>query len=125
MAYIRYPNTTGSFGNTINTTSATAYPSQTNPIVWVQGEAGAKSQYVPAGQSALFMDSENPTFYIKTVDASGFPQPLRIFDFTERVAEPINPEPQDMSMYVTKDDLEETISKLIDKKLKTTKGGKK
>lgn len=34
----------------------------------------------------LLMDSENSTFYIKTVDSSGMPQPLRIFDYTERTA---------------------------------------
>ena len=32
------------------------------------------------------MDSEKSSFYIKTVDASGMPQPLRIFDYAERTA---------------------------------------
>ena len=34
------------------------------------------------------MDSESSTFYIKSTDASGMPQPLRIFDYTERTATP-------------------------------------
>ena len=34
----------------------------------------------------LLMDSEKSSFYIKTVDASGMPQPLRIFDYAERTA---------------------------------------
>lgn len=69
-----------------------AYPQQqqtaqqTAPIIWVQGEEGAKAYMVAAGNSVLLMDSENSTFYIKSTDASGMPQPLRIFDYTERTA---------------------------------------
>lgn len=61
---------------------------QSSPIIWVQGEEGAKAYMVAAGNSVLLMDSENSTFYIKATDASGMPQPLRIFDYTERTADP-------------------------------------
>lgn len=61
---------------------------QSSPIIWVQGEEGAKAYMVAAGNSVLLMDSENSTFYIKATDASGMPQPLRIFDYTERTAAP-------------------------------------
>ncbi len=54
-------------------------------LIWVQGEAGAKSYLVGAGQSVLLMDSESNAFFIKSTDASGMPLPLRIFDYTERV----------------------------------------
>ena len=52
-----------------------AYPQQqtsqqTAPIIWVQGEEGAKAYMVAAGNSVLLMDSENSTFYIKSTDAS-------------------------------------------------------
>lgn len=69
-----------------------AYPQQqptaqqTAPIIWVQGEEGAKAYMVAAGNSVLLMDSENSTFYIKSTDASGMPQPLRVFDYSERTA---------------------------------------
>lgn len=53
-------------------------------ITWVQGEAAAKSYPVAAGQSVLLMDSEASAFYIKSTDQSGMPQPLRIFDYSER-----------------------------------------
>lgn len=56
-----------------------------NGIIWVQGEAGARAYLVPAGKSAMLMDSENSVFYIKTTDASGMPNALRIFDYKERV----------------------------------------
>lgn len=59
-------------------------PQQTAPIIWVQGEEGAKAYMVAAGNSVLLMDSESSVFYIKSTDASGMPQPLRIFDYTER-----------------------------------------
>ena len=58
-----------------------------NGITWVLGEAAAKSFPVGAGQSVLLMDSEESVFYIKSTDQSGMPQPLRIFDYTERTAQ--------------------------------------
>lgn len=67
-----------------------AYPQQqptaqqTAPIIWVQGEEGAKAYMVAAGNSVLLMDSENSAFYIKSTDASGMPLPLRVFDYKER-----------------------------------------
>lgn len=62
-----------------------AYPQQPNQsLIYVQGEAAAKSWMVGAGQSVLLMDSENPVFYIKSADASGIPLPIRVFDYTER-----------------------------------------
>lgn len=55
-----------------------------NDINWVQGEADAKSRPVAAGHSVILMDTEDSVMYIKTVDQSGMPQPLRIFDYKER-----------------------------------------
>lgn len=59
-------------------------PQQGSGIVWVQGEAGAKSYLVGAGQSVLLMDAEGSCFYIKSTDPSGMPMPLRVFDYKER-----------------------------------------
>lgn len=60
-------------------------PAQSNrSLIYVQGEAAAKSWMVGAGQSVLLMDSETPVFYIKSADASGIPLPLRVFDYKER-----------------------------------------
>lgn len=53
-------------------------------IIWVQGEAGAKAYPIPPGSNCMLLDSESPTFYIKSVDANGFPSPLKIYDYTER-----------------------------------------
>lgn len=53
-------------------------------ILWVQGEAGAKSYLVAPNTSVLLMDSENSNFYIKTTDAAGMPM-LRTFAYKEVV----------------------------------------
>ena len=79
-------------------------------IIWVQGDAGAKSYLVAPNQSVMLMDSEQNCFYIKSADASGMPLPLRTFDYTERVqATEMPPEKErqvDMSAYITKDEYE-------------------
>ena len=67
--------------------SPQAQSQQNNPLTWVQGEAAAKAYPVASGQSVLLMDSEESTFYIKSTDQRGMPQPLRIFDYTERTAQ--------------------------------------
>lgn len=56
-------------------------------INWVQGEQAAKSYPVASGQSVLLMDSEASVFYIKSTDQSGMPQPLRVFEYSERKAD--------------------------------------
>lgn len=66
---------------------------QQGGINWVQGVEAAKGYFVLPGNSVLLLDSEAQCFYIKSVDASGVPAPLRIFDYTERAASPA-PAPQ-------------------------------
>lgn len=88
---------------------------QNNGIQWVQGEEAAKSYYVQPGKSVLLMDSESKCFYIKSVDASGMPLPLRIFDYTERTqAAPAsytaNATPN--NDYITREEFERRISEI-------------
>lgn len=59
---------------------------QGNSINWVLGEASAKSFPVGVGQTVVLMDREEPVMYMKSVDQSGMPLPLRVFDITERTA---------------------------------------
>lgn len=85
----------------------------TNSIIWVQGEAGAKAYPVQPGCSVVLMDSENPYFYIKMADASGMPLPLRVFEYSERKA----PEPAAMitmnpDEYVTKDYFDKKLGEI-------------
>ena len=67
---------------------------QTNQgILWVQGEAGAKSYLVAPNTSVLLMDSENSQFYIKTTDQAGMPT-LRTFVYQEVTGTPQNAQKQ-------------------------------
>lgn len=71
--------------------------------IWVQGEAGAKSFLVAPGQSLVLMDSERPSFYLKSADANGVPS-MRTFDYTERTAQTAPPHAE---QYATRAELEE------------------
>ena len=53
-------------------------------IIWVQGEAGAKSYMVAPGHTVPLWDSESQTIYLKSADQSGMPS-MRIIDYTERL----------------------------------------
>ena len=90
-----------------------------NGLIWVQGETGAKSCVLSPGATALLMDSEARKFYIKTVDASGIPMPLRTFVYDEVVAtsadETSKPE------YVTREEFEKKIAELTSVKKGKTK----
>lgn len=68
-----------------NPQQLTPPPPINNSMIWVQGEAGAKSFLVANGNTVPLWDSENQTVYIKTVDASGMPS-MRVLDYTERVS---------------------------------------
>lgn len=55
---------------------------QQEPMMWVQGEAGAKAYMVAPGASVVLWDSEKHAFYIKSADQSGMPS-MRVFEYTE------------------------------------------
>ena len=61
-----------------------AQQSGSSGLIWVQGEAGAKSYLVAPNTTVMLMDSESDVFYLKSTDASGMPRPLRVFDYKER-----------------------------------------
>jgi hypothetical protein len=97
-------------------------PVNENGILWVQGEAGAKSWAVAPGKSVMLMDSEANTFYIKSSDASGMPMPLRIFDYTERTVQQMSNHPQvmqqpeiDTSKFVTREEFDKKLTELLNR----------
>lgn len=55
----------------------------TSGIIWVQGEAGAKSYLVAPNTTVQLWDSERQTIYIKSADASGMPS-IKTLDYTIR-----------------------------------------
>lgn len=80
---------------------------QSSPLIWVQGEAGAKSYLVGPGQTVALWDSESTTVYLKSADASGMPS-MKILDYTIRGGQQINEHVE----YATKADLDELRKKI-------------
>lgn len=62
---------------------------QSNGIIWVSGEAGAKAYLVAPNNTVQLWDSESQTIYLKSADASGMPS-MKILDYTIRDTTPVN-----------------------------------
>ena len=58
----------------------------TNDMIWVLGQTEAESYLVAPNNSVVLWDKNNPTIYVKSVNAQGMPS-MRILDFTERNAD--------------------------------------
>ena len=71
----------------IQTTPAPMQP--TNDMIWVLNESEATSYPVALNNSVVLWDKNNPTIYVKSVNAQGIPS-MRILDFTERNADTSN-----------------------------------
>lgn len=56
---------------------------QNTGIIWVQGEAGAKSYLVAPNSTVQLWDSEKQVIYLKSADASGMPS-IKTLDYTVR-----------------------------------------
>ena len=76
-----------------------------SPMIWVQGEAGAKAYPVAPNTTVVLWDSERTVIYIKRADGSGIPS-LRYFDYTERSAAPA-PAATPQADYITRKEFEE------------------
>ena len=87
-------------------------PTNSSNMIWVQGEGGAKSHPVGPGSSQVLFDSESQTFYIKTVDVSGMPQPLRIFRYEECSEADVKKSDIDTSMFITREEFDRVIASL-------------
>lgn len=80
-------------------------PQQSNGIIWVQGEAGAKSYLVAPNTTVQLWDSESQAIYLKSADASGMPS-IKILDYTIRDAVPQHQAPLSNQVdYATKEDV--------------------
>lgn len=95
---------------------APTQPTQNTGIIWVQGEAGAKSYLVAPNNTVPLWDSESQTIYLKSADASGMPS-MKVIDYTIRDVAPM-PTKQSVA-YATKDELEklrEEVRRLMEGK---------
>lgn len=102
-------------------------PQVNNGIIWVQGEAAAKSYPIAPNSSVPLWDSEANVIYIKSADMSGMPS-IKVLDYTMRDIAPRTPEISPQSEFATKDDisvLEKEISSLRSKFERMSGAGEK
>lgn len=92
---------------------------QQSGIIWVQGEAGAKSYLVAPNTTVQLWDSEAQVIYLKSADASGMPS-MKIIDYTIRNSAQPQFQSQSQSQptidYVTKDEFDnfkQQVQKMI------------
>ena len=90
-----------------------------NGLIWVQGEAGAKSYIVSPGNTVMLMDSEGERFYLKSADASGMPMPLRIVEYKERTETPsqassasVTAQNVSLDNFVTREEFEQRMASM-------------
>lgn len=85
-----------------------------NGIIWVQGEAGAKSYLVAPNNTVQLWDSENNVIYLKSADSSGMPS-MKILDYTirENVAQSGSNSLKNDSVYVTKEEFEKFKEEML------------
>ncbi len=73
---------------------------QTTGVIWVQGEAGAKSYLVAPNSTVYLWDSESQTIYVKSADPSGMPS-IKVLEYKVRNTAP----EAKTSNFVTRDEL--------------------
>ena len=101
---------------------------QNNGIIWVQGEAGAKSYLVAPNSTVQLWDSENQVIYLKSADASGMPS-MRILDYQIREASnqpsALQKVPNSKEEYVTKEELKQFKESMENRLKMLSEGGMK
>lgn len=108
--------------NQNNMQQAQAQPPQTNQgIIWVQGEAAARSYLVAPNSTVLLMDSETSRFYLKSANNAGMPS-MQIFEYsevTQNISQSTQSVPNDLDdKYVTRqeyDALRTQYAEIMDK----------
>lgn len=96
---------------------------QSNGIIWVSGEAGAKAYLVAPNTTVQLWDSEEQCIYLKSADASGMPS-MKILDYTIRNnVQPTTAQnlAQTDERYVTKEEFK-AMQETFEKRLKALGG---
>lgn len=110
--------------NNAYTQPQNANTTQQNSIIWVQGEAGAKSYLVAPNTTVQLWDSEDQVIYLKSADGSGMPS-IKTLDYTIReMKQPTSPVGE-LPEYATKLELEKLRSELQEMVLRASQGASK
>lgn len=93
---------------------------QGNGVVWVQGEAAAKSYLLAPNTTLALWDSERQTIYLKSADAAGMPT-MKTLDYTIRQAADTLPAE---GGWATKDEINQLANqiKALEEKMKEAAG---
>lgn len=99
---------------------------QSNGIIWVQGESGAKSYLVAPNTSVTLWDTESPTIYVKSADATGMPS-MKTLDYTMRESGVPETKISPVNDYATKDDISSIKAEIesLRSNIESMKGAKK
>ena len=92
-----------------------------NDMIWVLNENEATSYPVAPNNSVVLWDKNNPTIYVKSVNANGMPS-MRVLDFIERNINTSNsqenaPKPHECTCgdkYATKEQINDLRGKIDD-----------
>lgn len=93
-------------------------PQQQNDsgLMFVNGLNEASAWVVQPGHRAFLMDRNANTFYVKSVNENGMPNPLEIYDYKKR-DNVSREEPEiDTPEYITREEFEERLAKLAPKR---------
>lgn len=77
---------------------------------WVNGAKDVENKYIMPGSTAIFWDTNEDKFYVKSIDALG-KMNIKTYEFKEVITQiPVKEDP----IYVTKADFDEFAKKLQD-----------
>lgn len=120
------PTQSNAYPTQMNVGTTQPNANQNNNLIWVQGEAGAKSYMVAPNQTVQLWDSEAPVIYLKSADQMGIPS-MRIIDYTFRDSAPKSKEILDVEAFATKDDVDSLKAEIeaLRAKFEVKEGAKK
>ena len=108
-------------GQVVLDTNQAFSPQQPNAFNWVQGIEAVKSYPMAPGTKMAFFDSEAPRVYIKSVDVTGKPMELEIYDLVKyepAKEETLKDAASDyLTLEIAKDLIPELIKKEVEKAL--------
>lgn len=103
-------NAAGYSGGGYQMNGYNAMPPQADNRIFVTGRAGAEAYPLPQGVNTIYLwDTDTKRFYVKGYDNNGMPRILEDNDYGPHVEPESVKQEIDLSQFVTKDDLNQTI----------------
>lgn len=100
---------------------------QQSAIIWVQGEAGAKSYMLAPNTTIPLWDSESETIYLKSTDASGMPS-IKVIRYTieqpQAQSNQLQPQQFDLKDYVRRDEFNDYMKQFTEQIKEAFNNGK-